>query len=285
MHLATKLLFLIDSFSIKDYYYDMKNRVENVLNTILNSRHAITLTGAGISTLCGIPDFRSPHSGLWYRYDAEKIFLIDHFYSNPEYFYNFSREFIFKGMDTDPGIIHHLVAVLQEKKLLKRVITQNIDLLHQKAGSTDVLELHGSPMKNYCVGCRAIYSFEDVKAKLETEKVPRCDNCDGLIKPDIIFFGECLHENVISTAMREAQQADCCIVLGSSLIVYPAASIPQITLENGGKLIIVNKDRTPFDNYADQLLNMDLQEFGELALNIMIDKKLIEENEGYHPRK
>ena len=221
----------------------MNNQIKTVLDTIQKSSHTVAMTGAGISTLCGIPDFRSPHCGLWYRYDAEKIFLIDHFYSNPEYFYDFSREFIFKGMgmDTPPGIIHHLISLLQKKKLIKRVITQNIDLLHQKAGSTDVLELHGSPMKNYCVGCRKSFSFEDVIAKLKTEKVPRCDECDAVIKPDIIFFGECLHENVISTAMQEASKADCCIVFGSSLVVYPAASIPEITLNHGGKLIIVNR--------------------------------------------
>ena len=158
-------------------------------------------------------------------------------------------------------------------------------MLHQQAGSAHVIELHGSPIKNYCVGCRKNFSIEEVTAQLKSTRVPRCDNCGGLIKPDIIFFGECLNKNVINSAMREAEQADCCIVLGSSLVVYPAASIPQITLNHGGKVIIVNRDKTPIDNQTEYALNMDLQKFGEDFLKIMIDKKIIQENEGYHPQK
>lgn len=256
----------------------MKNKIEKVLDILLDSTHCIALTGAGISTLSGIPDFRSPHTGLWNRYDAEKIFLINHFYKTPEYFFNFAREFLPVFQKCQPNIIHNLLTVLQRLGIIKRVITQNIDMLHQRAGSTDVLELHGSPERNYCLECHAVYRIDEFMHMLSTQEIPRCETCGGIIKPDIVFFGEMLHEEVIGAAFREAQKADCCIVLGSSLVVYPAASIPEIVYEHGnGDIIIVNRDPTPLDRYAAVLLPVELDTFGKVFFDVLHDRKIIQE--------
>ncbi len=249
--------------------------VNKVADLICNSKHAVALTGAGISTLSGIPDFRSPATGLWSRFSAETIFRIDHFYSQPEDFFSFAKEFIYTLADAKPSIIHNLLSLLQSKGLIRRVITQNIDTLHQKAGSQGVLELHGSPLKNYCVRCESCYSFDEMRTKINRDTIARCDKCQNIVKPDIIFFGELLHENVLQAAFNETEKSDCCIVLGSSLVVYPAASIPDMIKRNGAKLIIVNRDRTPYDSRADITLNMDLQSFGEELIDILKKRNII----------
>ncbi len=254
----------------------MKNSVKSVVDLLCKSQHTIALTGAGISTISGIPDFRSPGTGLWNRFDAEKVFLIDHFYSEPEYFYNFAREFIFTFSEAQPSIIHTLLASLQQKQLLKRIITQNIDMLHQKAGSNAVLELHGSPANNYCIQCRSFYSFEEMQNKINEYDVPRCDKCKSIIKPDITFFGELLKEDTLQSAFFEAEKADLCIVLGSSLVVYPAASVPDIAKKSGATLVVVNRDQTAFDSRADIALNMDLQEFGQEFFDLLQQRNIIE---------
>jgi len=222
----------------------MRKLIAEAFKAITESNHVIALTGAGISTLSGIPDFRSPNIGLWNRFDQEKIFQIDYFHQDPQYFYEFAREFIYQFTDSKPNIIHNILANMQRKKILKSLITQNIDMLHQKAGSTGVLELHGSPEKSFCLDCGEFFSIEQMQKKLSLEKIPHCDKCNGLIKPDIIFFGEMLHEDTLNKAFMTAEKSDCCIVLGTSLVVHPAASIPQIVLRNGGRLIIVNRDKT-----------------------------------------
>ncbi len=175
-----------------------QEKLLEALGLLLNARHAIALTGAGISTLSGIPDFRSPETGLWNRYDPEKIFHIDFFYKEPQYFYTFARQYLFKNYA--PNIVHYLLAQLQKHKILKKIITQNIDMLHQKAGSTDIVELHGSNARNYCVECGEFYTIDEVLAQLSCQPVPKCKKCYGIIKPDIIFFGETLHKQAIRTA-------------------------------------------------------------------------------------
>lgn len=254
----------------------MNPTVTDVVNTICKSRHCIALTGAGISTLSGIPDFRSPGTGLWNRFDAEKIFLIDHFYKEPDYFFNFAKEFIYTMADAQPNIIHTILASLQNKGLIKRIITQNIDMLHQKAGSSWVVELHGSPVNNYCIQCRNFYSFDEMFKKIERDTVPRCDVCRSIIKPDITFFGELLKEDVLQAAFFEAEKTDCCIVLGSSLVVHPAALLPDMAKRNGGTLIIVNRDMTPYDSRADMVFNMDLEDFGNQMHDLLKERNLIE---------
>lgn len=195
------------------------------------------LTGAGISTAAGIPDFRGPQ-GLYVtrRYDPEKVFDIDYFLRDPKPFFDFARDFIGLEEKIKPTLAHRFLADLETKGKMKGVITQNIDNLHQRAGSQNVLELHGSFLKSFCWDCEEECSFEEMRSKLLSEEIPKC-SCQGVIKPDIVFFGEnvkCLEE-----AYKLAEEADLFLVIGTSGVVYPAASIPQATF---GKIIVVNKD-------------------------------------------
>lgn len=248
----------------------MSHRLEQAIDTIINAQRTIVLTGAGISTLSGIPDFRSPKTGLWHQYDAEKIFLLEHFLEEPQYFYNFARDTIFKLFyESQPNAVHRLVAQLQHRGYIRRIITQNIDMLHQQAGSVDVLELHGSPATSYCIRCDKMFSFNDMVNRVMAETVPRCDACGGLIKPDIIFFGEMLHEQILSAAYNEAHHADCCLALGTSLQVYPAASIPQVIVQSGGTLILVNREPTPQDSSAKYVFRMELDRFAEQSTALL----------------
>ncbi len=253
----------------------MNTEIREASNLILKSKYLIALTGAGISTPSGIPDFRSPNSGLWNRFDQTKIFDINFFHRHPEYFYDFAREFIFSFFNCEPNIAHNILAILEQKNILRRLITQNIDMLHQKAGNREVLELHGSPKENICLDCSASYTANEIIGKLTSQKVPLCDKCGGIIKPDITFFGEMLHENVIHTAFSDAEKADCCIVMGTSLVVYPAASIPEIVIRSGGKLVIVNRTQTHLDSYADFVFNIELDKFAREFLDILKEKSII----------
>lgn len=215
------------------------------------SRHCVVLTGAGISTLSGIPDFRGKN-GFYRRtdVDAQKLFDLAYFMRDPDYYYRHSRDFIYNLADKEPNIIHTQLARLEELGVVKAVLTQNIDLLHQKAGSRHVLELHGSPSRHRCLHCGREFSFDAIVELLDQGKSPRCDACGGIVKPDIIFFGEPLDPVVLGEADDEASRADLMLVLGSSLTVYPAAGLPVSTLRQGGRLAIVNADPTPLDSRA-----------------------------------
>lgn len=226
------------------------SKTNKVIHAIENSKHCIVFTGAGISTMSGIPDFRGQKIELWKKYDQSRIFEINYFSKNPEYFYNFAREVFPDMINAKPNIVHKLVAKLYKDKYIKQVITQNIDMLHQKSGVKDVFELHGSPIISYCVKCNKEYSIKDVMIKITDFKIPVCDNCKGLIKPDIVFYGEPLNAAVLNESFNNAVKADLCLVLGTSLVVYPAAVIPEMVVQHGGKIIIVNKDETHLDNIA-----------------------------------
>ncbi|MEW6535461.1 MAG: Sir2 family NAD-dependent protein deacetylase [Candidatus Auribacterota bacterium] len=257
----------------------MNQKLCDAFQLITSSGHAICLTGAGISTLSGIPDFRSPNTGLWNRYDADKIFRIDCFLAEPHYFYEFAREFIFQMFyETSPNIVHRLLSLLQKHRYLRRIITQNIDMLHQRSGTTDVLELHGSPQVSYCTRCYKDYSFDDMVRRISSTAVPFCDECGAVIKPGIIFFGELLNQRVLSAACAEAEQADCCLVLGTSLVVYPAASIPRMVTRNGGSLVIVNRDATAQDADAAYTFHMELDAFAKSFFAYLKENGLIPEN-------
>ncbi|MCB1196025.1 NAD-dependent protein deacylase [bacterium] len=244
------------------------NRINDIFNIIQSANRTVALTGAGVSTLSGLPDFRSK-KGLWKQYDQNRVFSLDYFKTDPEYFFNFARQYIFPFLDAEPSIIHHLLAQLEQKKMLRRVITQNIDMLHTKAGNKGVLELHGSPERNFCVTCGKEFSFGQIIAKIESEKFPLCDSCGGVLKPDIIFFGEMLHADVLDTAFHEARQADCCLVMGTSLVVSPAASIPEIAAHYGAKVIIVNREATPLDRLADIVIHTELDTFGSTLMQLL----------------
>ncbi|MBN2326361.1 MAG: NAD-dependent protein deacylase [Candidatus Omnitrophica bacterium] len=224
--------------------------MEKLISLINQSKYIVVFTGAGVSTLSGIRDFRGKN-GIYKDYDAEKIFDIDYFLRDPYYYYRYSKNFIYNLHTKNPNIIHRECARLEEQGQVKAVITQNIDLLHQKAGSRHVIEVHGSPMIHRCLRCGKKYEFEWISRIVNDDRIPHCESCRGVIKPDITFFGERLPDKALSLAVQEAGRADLMLVLGSSLVVQPAASIPLYTLENGGKMIIINDGQTPLDGAAD----------------------------------
>lgn len=224
-----------------------------VFDMIRAARHCVALTGAGVSTLSGIPDFRGK-SGLYGRkdMDASKLFDADYFRKDPAYYYTHARPLIYGSELHEPSLVHLVLATLEKEGHLKAVITQNIDMLHQKAGSENVFEVHGSPQEHYCIDCGAGSSFPDIVESLATAPVPLCPVCGGVFKPGIVFFGEILPEKIIKAAEEHAAKADLMLVLGSSLTVYPVAQIPVITLQSGGDIIIVNAGPTSLDALAKQ---------------------------------
>ncbi len=224
--------------------------IQALIERLQASKHTVVLTGAGISTLSGIPDFRGK-KGIYRRsdIDADRLFSIDAFYDDPSYYYIHAKELIYNLAEKQPNVVHNELARLEAKGLIQTVCTQNIDLLHQKAGSNRVLELHGSPSIHRCLSCAACYSFSEVLEKLVYDTVPTC-SCSGILKPDIVFFGEGLPREVWSDAQDEAEQADLMLVLGSSLTVYPAAGLPECTRRFGGSVALVNADPTPLDASA-----------------------------------
>ena len=231
--------------------------MKQLIEAIRNAKCVAAMTGAGVSTLCGIPDFRGPQ-GLYKNPDAERIFDIDWFDRDPSIYYRGCRELVYGLGSFQPGPVHRALKLLEAAGHLNGIITQNIDMLHQKAGSSNVYEVHGSPIRHHCRQCGDGKSFEEIMAmiaanggtaQLGEPYVPRC-RCGGVYKPDITFFGESLPEEAFLRSQELAAQADVMIVLGTSLTVFPAAGLPRLTLQRGGKVFIVNAQPTPLDDYA-----------------------------------
>lgn len=219
------------------------------------SDHIVFFGGAGVSTESGIPDFRS-QDGLYnqkYDYPPETILSHTFFMNNPEEFFRFYREKMLY-LDAEPNAAHKALARLEKRKKLKAVITQNVDGLHQKAGSNTVLELHGSVHRNYCMKCGKSYGVEAI---VNSEGVPRCE-CGGIIKPDVVLYEEPLDEYITSMAMAYAQSADMFIVGGTSLTVYPAAGFVYQYM--GDKLVLINKSKTQLDGNARLVFNESIGE-------------------------
>jgi NAD-dependent deacetylase len=228
----------------------MDGKIKELFEKIHSARHCIALTGAGVSTLSGIRAFRGKN-GLYNDMDAEKIFDLEYFEKDPVFYYKSTASFIYNSDEKEPSVVHLVLAALEEKGLLKALITQNIDLLHQKGGSKRVIEIHGSPRVHYCLRCQGVrMPFEEAAALVRKGEFPRCPGCGRILKPAITFFGESLPAEALREATDEAQKADLLLVLGTSLTVYPAAGLPQDTLRNGGEIVIVNNMPTPLDNQA-----------------------------------
>lgn len=229
----------------------MRDSAAELVRLVREARHCVALTGAGISTLSGIPDFRGPQ-GLYHRtdIDAEKLFDVRYFMRDPSYYYRHAKDFLYNLDDKTPNLVHAVLADMEQRGLLQAVITQNIDLLHQKAGSRRVLELHGSPFHHRCLTCGREFSFQDIVRAVRAGETPRCESCGGIVKPDIVFFGEALPADVLEEAQEEATRADLMLVLGSSLTVYPAAALPEVTVRCGGRVAVVNASPTYLDDAA-----------------------------------
>ena len=250
-------------------HQDWNGRVEILADMIIKARDVVVFTGAGISTESGIPDFRSP-GGIWTKFDPED-FTIDRFLSNPETRKKQWRILMEGGLiaDAEPNRAHMAVAELERMGKLNCVITQNIDNLHQKAGNSPekIYELHGNMRWLRCMGCGIRYIMEDMVNKYRFENdMPTCEHCSGILKPDVIFFGEMLPVMTLKQATLQATQCDLFIVIGSSLVVYPAASIPMYARSSGAKLAIINLTPTSCDDTAHVVIHHSAGEVMERAL-------------------
>lgn len=235
---------------------DLEEKIQQ-FQTIIDQAHAMVFfTGAGVSTDSGIPDFRS-QDGLYnqtYKYPPEEIISHSFFEENTEEFYRFYRDRMLY-LDAQPNEVHKFIADCEKAGKSLGVVTQNIDGLHQKAGSRRVYELHGSVLRNYCENCGKSFSAEYIK---NSTGIPRCDKCGGRIKPDVVLYEESLSEPVLAGAVAAIQSADVLVVLGTSLVVYPAAGL--IRYFSGRSLVLINRSVTPYDKNADLLIQASFRD-------------------------
>jgi NAD-dependent deacetylase len=229
------------------------NKIGKLREIIKNSKYMVFFGGAGVSTESNIPDFRS-EKGLYsareiYNHSPEEMLSINFFNNHTETFYRYYREYILHP-EAEPNDAHKTLAMLEDEGILKAVITQNIDGLHQKSGSKEVLELHGSVERNYCNSCHKKYDLDYITDSIG---VPKCNRCGKLVRPDVVLYGEGLETEVLDKAIHYIENADTLIVGGTSLVVYPAAGL--IRYFKGKNLILINKSGTPFDARADLVIN------------------------------
>jgi NAD-dependent deacetylase len=220
--------------------------VERLAALMDAKRPCVVLTGAGISTESGIPDFRSP-SGVWAQYDPMEYATIDAFLEDPAKVWDFYGKRLVMLDEAQPNEGHRALAELENRGWVSAVVTQNIDRLHERAGSRALVEVHGSIRTSSCLDCGTVVPFAEVVALLP---VPGCPSCGRILKPDVVMFGELLPEGAIGHALHLAATAGLLLVIGSSLEVYPVAGLPLETLAGGGSLAIVNRGSTPFDPRA-----------------------------------
>lgn len=231
----------------------MKEKIEKLKKLVDESQNIVFFGGAGVSTESGIPDFRSK-DGLYnqkYKYPPEYILSHTFFINKTEEFFKFYKEKM-NSLKYEPNITHIKLAELEKKGKLKAVITQNIDGLHQKAGSKNVLELHGSVLRNNCMECNKFYNAEFV---FNSEGIPKCE-CGGTVKPDVVLYEERLNDFVLEKSIQAIREADLLIVGGTSLTVNPASSL--VHYYRGKKLVLINKDSTSYDRIADLVINEGL---------------------------
>ena len=275
------MLIVCENYSIIIIGGDLMDKIEILKQWVSESKHIVAFTGAGVSTESGIKDFRSPdglYSEKWrpnvqdstesgipdfrsvdglyhqkFEYPPETIISHSFYVKNPEYFFRFYREKMLP-LGFEPNITHKKLAQWEQAGKLDAVVTQNIDGLHQKAGSRKVYELHGSVLRNYCTRCGKFYPAEFVKNGVG---VPRC-GCGGIVKPDVVLYEEGLDQEVIAKSVHAIRNADMLIVGGTSLTVYPAAGLIQYY--RGNRLVLINRDATPYDDQADLVLHESLGE-------------------------
>jgi NAD-dependent deacetylase len=239
----------------------MKDLIQKVAEYLAQARNVVALTGAGVSTESGIPDFRSP-GGLWSRIDPGE-FSIDRFLQNPSRFWRLhlqlkaSGEFDLASAKPNPG--HYALSRMEHMGILKCIITQNVDNLHQRAGSVEVVEFHGNLLRAACMKCRALEPIRDVEVRLESgqEETPRCKKCGGLLKPDAVFFGEAIPSKALMISQVQSQKCDVLLVVGTSLQVFPAAQIPLAVKMKRPPAVVVEINREPsvmHDQVTDTLI-------------------------------
>lgn len=237
-----------------------KENINKLKEIISNSKQLVAFTGAGLSAESGIPTYRGA-GGLWSKYDPSKYADINYFMQDPSYYWNFFKEVRYPILkDAQPNAAHFALAELEKQGKLILSITQNIDGLLQIAGQENVCELHGNTRKIKCLNCDKKYPMEEIYQLLDEKLPPDCPGCKGLLKPDVVLFGEQLPQDELNKAYHAAQMCDTFLVVGSSLVVYPAAQVPVIAKSKGAILVIVNIDPTPLDGEADLVINMKASE-------------------------
>jgi len=247
-----------------------ETKIDQLVKLLQNAKNCVAFTGAGVSTLSGIPDFRGPNGVFadnFQSWSVEELHDIRVFRNHPEAFYQYAQTSWYLLDTLKANIVHQVLAELEKMGLLHALYTQNIDMLHQQAGSKRVEEIHGTLATHSCLSCGEKFSFKEIKQKVMQGKVPYCNKCNGLVKPDVIFFGETLDQNMLRRAQKDFSEADLTLVLGSSLTVQPAASLPLLTIKNNNKLVIINNQATPYDHFATLHFD-DLQEVFEKIKNI-----------------
>ncbi len=237
----------------------MKEQIEKAAQWIIHSKKAVVFSGAGLSTESGIPDFRSP-GGVWDRYNPEDFYFQNFIASEAsrEKYWQMATEMYEPMKKAQPNAAHLAIAEMEKLGKLDCVITQNIDGLHFKAGNSEekVIQLHGSAMHVSCLNCGKKYDRDEVQERLrKTRQVPHCDDCNGPLKPATISFGQAMPERETQEAYHRSSLCDLFIVVGSSLVVQPAASMPLVAKRNGAKLVIINRDPTPYDDMADIVIH------------------------------
>jgi NAD-dependent deacetylase len=239
----------------------LETKIEQAKALLAQSKQAVAFTGAGISTPSGIPDFRSPGSGMWEQVDPFEVASITGFRRRPQDFYDWIHPLARLTLAAQPNPAHIALAQLETYGPLQGVITQNIDMLHTRAGSKTIYEVHGHMREMTCVRCYHIFdSAPYMETFLQTKAVPLCPHCNSVLKPNVILFGEQLPLTVLHKARNLVRQSDLMIVAGSSLEVAPVGDLPLLAVENGARLIIINFDETHLDRYADLVIHADVVE-------------------------
>jgi NAD-dependent deacetylase len=238
---------------------DLSTNAAELAEMIADADKVVALTGAGISVPSGIPDFRTPGTGIWENVDPMEVATIQAFRSDPARFWSFYRPRFATLGEKNPNPAHEALVEL-EAWGLEAVITQNVDRLHRKAGSSRVIEVHGSIQTSSCTSCPGTWDLDEVEVLFDDDGIATCPSCMGYVKPDVVLFGEMLPERAMTDAAELATNADLMLCVGSSLEVYPVAGLPEIMLAGGGRLAIVTQGPTPYDDAADARMGGDVVE-------------------------
>jgi NAD-dependent deacetylase len=241
---------------------------ERLAELLRESSRTVALTGAGISVPSGIPDFRSPGTGLWENVDPMEVAHLDVFLNDPGRFWSYYRPRFGMLSHKEPNPAHRALARLEERGMLDAVITQNIDTLHRKAGSRNVVEVHGTIETGSCWTCKTSYPLAEIEPLFDPDGIARCA-CGGPVKPDVVLFGEMLPEDAMLEAHALCERADLLLCVGTSLEVYPVAGLPSVTRAAGGAVAIVTKGPTPYDGEAEVRLDGDVVDELEALLHVL----------------
>jgi NAD-dependent deacetylase len=228
--------------------------IMSIAHELKHARRAVAFTGAGISAESGLGTFRGK-DGLWSRYDPAEVASIESFTRDPRKFWDFAREIGWIFLTAKPNAAHTALAELEAMKRLDSVITQNVDGLHQRAGSKRVVEIHGNFGRIICTRCSAAYATEKIVDRITQQDVPTCERCGGPLKLDVIFFGEPLPEKAFDQALKKVRSADLLLAVGTSLEVYPAATLPEVAKRSGAKVVSIDSERTRWDDLCDYKVN------------------------------